>query len=481
MKRKPNGLTITRAALLLALTVSQLEATHGFFMTGHGTKSIGMGGIAAAYAQDSLVAATNPAGMVRLGNRADIGLHILAPKRKYSYTGSDASVGCHEKVDQSECEITSDTSVFAMGHAGINYMFTKDDAFGVSFFQNGWMNTNYPENNVVFAGTGLVGDNVRKEKNCDPCGDPLGLNLMQWVIAPTYSHIFRSHESFDHTIGIAPLIGIQAFKTKGLHRLVMEEQTEFNTECPKPLCSVLPCHVTNRNHDMAGGIGVQAGWTGRMWDHYHFGFSYASKVFMSKLKAYRGFLADDGKFHMPAHLSAGFAVSHLVQGLIFGFDYQRIFYGDIKALGNPFERAGLKTGACEQRCFGEARGPGFGWKSTSVFKFGASFQVCESWIFRVGASHNRFPFKRKRNKNLPPEETDFACETTEADLNILMPATVENHVTLGFSHQSNGHEFDFAYVHGIGNKVTGPSALELGDITLEMRQHSVEFNYGYRW
>ena len=60
------------AAALLAPTLAL--ATAGYFQLGYGLKAKGLGGAAAAFPQDALVAATNPAGMVRLGNRLDAGL-----------------------------------------------------------------------------------------------------------------------------------------------------------------------------------------------------------------------------------------------------------------------------------------------------------------------------------------------------------------------------------------------------------------------
>ncbi|MGA9526835.1 MAG: hypothetical protein WBS24_01835 [Terriglobales bacterium] len=57
-------------ALIAILTVP-VFATDGYFATGYGIKQLGQGGAGVAFPQDSLAAATNPVGMVFVGNRFD--------------------------------------------------------------------------------------------------------------------------------------------------------------------------------------------------------------------------------------------------------------------------------------------------------------------------------------------------------------------------------------------------------------------------
>ena len=65
-------------------------ATDGYFSTGYGVKQQGQGGAGIAFPQDSLAAATNPAGMVFVGDRFDLGLTWFRPIRGASITGSGA-------------------------------------------------------------------------------------------------------------------------------------------------------------------------------------------------------------------------------------------------------------------------------------------------------------------------------------------------------------------------------------------------------
>ena len=67
---------------LLAVTVTGLlatplaHATNGYFMHGYSTKNKGLAGAGAAFSQDAMAAAVNPAGMAFVEKRIDLGLQI---------------------------------------------------------------------------------------------------------------------------------------------------------------------------------------------------------------------------------------------------------------------------------------------------------------------------------------------------------------------------------------------------------------------
>ena len=81
--------TLVRASLTLALASSTLaHATNGYLPHGYGTQSKGSAGAGVAMAQDTLAAATNPAGLIDLGNRLDVGIEIFSPDRSSSIVGN---------------------------------------------------------------------------------------------------------------------------------------------------------------------------------------------------------------------------------------------------------------------------------------------------------------------------------------------------------------------------------------------------------
>lgn len=69
--------------MMCVLAMPDAMAAHGYFAHGYGTKNKGMSGVGVALPQDTIAAATNPAGMVHLGERLDAGLAIFSPRRDY--------------------------------------------------------------------------------------------------------------------------------------------------------------------------------------------------------------------------------------------------------------------------------------------------------------------------------------------------------------------------------------------------------------
>ena len=67
------------AAALTTLFPATALATNGYFSHGYGTISKGLAGAGTALSQDSVAAATNPAGMAFVGNRVDGGFEVFPP------------------------------------------------------------------------------------------------------------------------------------------------------------------------------------------------------------------------------------------------------------------------------------------------------------------------------------------------------------------------------------------------------------------
>lgn len=71
---------LASTAILTALVIPATSfATNGYFADGYGTKNKGMVGAGVALPQDAMSAATNPAGMVMVGERMDVGAAIFSP------------------------------------------------------------------------------------------------------------------------------------------------------------------------------------------------------------------------------------------------------------------------------------------------------------------------------------------------------------------------------------------------------------------
>ena len=139
-------------AVTAALTIPMTAmATNGYFAHGYGTKNKGLAGGSVALSQDAMAAATNPAGMVTVGNRMDLGLAIFSPSPR-SYADDNQGAGF---VSGPAAGQESDNDFFLIPHLGRNWMLDSDSSIGLSVYGNGGMNTEY-QTGVYAGGAGGV-------------------------------------------------------------------------------------------------------------------------------------------------------------------------------------------------------------------------------------------------------------------------------------------------------------------------------------
>ncbi len=146
--------SLTALAISAAL-VAPAFATNGMAPVGLGQSAKGMGGASIAYPQDTLQGGNNPAGMVHLGNRMDVGIEIFIPDRGFSLT--DQESGCYDArggegdgctpMGFPDWTGTYDgngsgvmESWFPIPEFGYNRMINDNLSVGVSVFGNGFMN-----------------------------------------------------------------------------------------------------------------------------------------------------------------------------------------------------------------------------------------------------------------------------------------------------------------------------------------------------
>jgi long-chain fatty acid transport protein len=392
-------------------------ATNGYFSEGYGIKNKGFGGAATARAVDTMGGANNPASMVWVGNKMDLGITLFSPHRESSRVGSIYGLNGDSK---------SDENYFGIPEFGFNHMISDDLALGVTVYGNGGLNTNYRNSTILSPACGSFPTPI---PNPGParnllCGTGnLGVNLSQLIIAPTIAYKFHP----NHSIGIAPLIGYQRFKAQGLQAF-----GGFSLD---------PASFTNSGADDSWGFGARVGYFGRLSDSVSIGAAYATKMSMDDFSKYKGLYAEQGGFDIPSNWSLGI-VFKPVSKMSFGFDFQRINYGDVKSINNPsgsllFDCFGGNFSAC----LGGQNGAGFGWQSINVFKVGVEYEYDENWTFRAGYNYGDNPIKAQ-----------------DVTINILAPGVIQNHITAGASYKTKqGGEWSFFGMYAFSNEVSGPS------------------------
>jgi long-chain fatty acid transport protein len=441
---------LVAAVVLAALSPAAALATDGYFPHGHGMKAKGMGGAAMAMTSDSFGGADNPATMVFVGDRFDVGLDWFRPDRSASRTGSAGGTGFLDGSANG-----NETQDFLIPEFGYNKMLRPNLSLGVSVVAHGGMNTDYPSGQLD-QGVCMGGapNGVKVNLLCGPGN--LGVDLAQLVIAPTLAYKFAP----SHSIGIAPLIGYQRFKAYGLGAFA-------------PISSD-PAHLTNNGYDSSSGVGLRFGYFGQLTPAFSVGAAYATKINMGKFDKYKGLFAEQGDFDIPENYGAGIAW-HASPTITFAADYERINYSKVKAVGNasnvpgcaPTFPAGPGVGAA---CLGASESSiGFGWQDVDVIKIGVEYQYSSRLTLRAGYNHS-----------------DNPVQARDVTFNILAPGVVQEHLTAGFTYGiGKSSELTMAYMHAFKNSVSGPATNPYfnvgGTEKIEMSEDSLGIAWGTRF
>jgi len=417
MKLRRHAATLAAVGLLLP---GSALATDGYFAHGYGTKALGRGGASIAMSDSAFGGANNPASMAFVGGRFDIGVQWFRPDRESSRVGS-AGFGLGN-LDGSASG-NGDQNFF-IPELGFNYMVKPDLALGVTVYGNGGMNTRYPGTTIP---AGRCGPGTPSSNLLCGFGD-LGVDLAQLVVAPTLAWKFTPQQS----VGIAPLFAYQRFEAYGLQ--------------PFAAISSNPINLTNKGHDTSTGWGVRLGWTGKVTPTVTLGATWQSKISMSKFDSYSGLFAEQGGFDIPMNWGLGAAWQATPQ-LLLTADFQRIYYSQVKSVGNSSRVPGCAPGfpfgpGTGAACLGASSGSiGFGWSDVNVFKLGAEYRINQAWLVRAGWNYSQNPISEQ-----------------DVTFNILAPGVVQNHLTLGFTWTlPGGSEISGMYFHAFKNTVTGPA------------------------
>ena len=429
---------ITKLALALAAAIPvAAHATDGYFAHGYGMLSKGMGGAATAVAESAFGAASNPATMVFVGNRFEIGVDLFSPWRKSERSGSPPMVGLDARSE-------SRSNYFPIPELAYNRALSPNLSWGVTIYGNGGMNTDYPGGEIP-GQSACASFNPGASSYNLLCGNGrLGVDLAQLVVAPSMAWQF----SPGHSVGVAPLLAYQRFRALGLQAF------------DNPVFSTSPGNVTNRGYDDSAGIGVRLGYYGRLSPGIGVGAAYASKVRMGEFDKYRGLFAEQGGFDMPSHWSLGAAFDVGSSALV-TVEFERINYSDVKSVTNRSALLLECLGGDASACLGGSNGTGFGWQDVDVWKLGVQFQASPSLTLRAGYN-----------------VSDNPIGAQDVTFNILAPGVVRHHLTLGATWKLDAHSaVTGAAMYAFSNDVQGASLLNAFAPGLQLREKIQMYEY----
>ena len=409
-------------ASILAVMISPAFATNGYLAHGYGIKSKGMAGAGVALPQDSLIAATNPAGIAFTGNRFDGAAAVFSPRRSYEVKGSPSAP---PQPALAPGKVDSDREYFVIPELGLTWQLDDHKAVGITLTGNGGMNTKYSSSDSTF-GAGAS-----------------GIDLAQIFLAPTFAYRFDN----DASIGVSAVLAYQSFEAKGLNNFGGLSNDSTN--------------LTDNGHDSSYGAGINLGFILPVGQQVTLGGGYRSRVYMTEFDDYKGLFAEKGDFDIPASGTIGLAWQ-TTDSLIVLLDVQKTWYSQIDSIGNSMMPA---MGNCMMgntgSCLGGNNGIGFGWDDMTTVKFGVQYEAKNDWTWRAGYSYGDQP--------IPDSEVFF---------NILAPGVMEEHFTVGFTKKIAGgsQEINFAAMYAPKQSVKGnisPSQT----VELEMEQYQLELGW----
>jgi len=437
-------------SLILLLITSQVSATTGYFALGYGPKSNGMAGAVVAAPQDATTSAVNPAGMSLIEDRADFSLMLFSPIR-------EASLDPRVVGGSFEVRKKSKRDFFVIPNGGFKYQLNDQLSWGISFYANGGMNTTYTRNifdetyavlGAAQQGGGVAAGSVPiGTKTGMPNTSTLHIDMGQGIIAPTLSFQITP----EHSFGIAPLLGVQYFKARGLGNFIGFTENGSGHD------------LTDRGYDFAYGAGVRAGWIGQVHPMVTLGASASSKIYMTEFHQYSDLFAENGGFDIPAIFTTGIAI-HPRSDLTLSFDYERIFYGDVKSIANkgPILGPAIPAG---HSVLGADNGIGFGWEDIDVFRVGLQFEVNQDLTLRAGYSWNDRPFG-----------------SDQLLFNVIAPAVTNKHMTFGLSYSPNEFgELNLSYQHAFKEHLNSDQTAFGVPGSLSMYQNAFEIGYSWKF
>lgn len=415
------GLRAKACAVLSAcLLAGPALATNGYFANGYGGQSKSMAGAGVAVPTGVLGMAQNPATGVKVGNQAGFCLTTFAPDRTARISpGGPLTPGTHE----------SDNDVFFIPCGGANWRLDERSTIGVFVFANGGMNTEFDTN--FFAGLGAG-------------TSPVGVSLEQAFITLNYARQVNDRL----TLGISPVLAVQRFKAQGLQA--------FSG------LSLDPGNVSNRGQDWSTGLGVNLGLLYEASPQWTLGAAYRNRIQMSSFSKYRGLFAGGGDFDVPAMLTLGAAYTpaSAPRWTVTG-EYQRIYFGEVNAIGNSSAPPGGPLGA--------SNGVGFGWDDIDVWRLAAIWRKSDKLTLRSGVSYS----------------TEFIKNNGDVVINTVAPATPQWHLSAGGTYRINERwAFTFSYTHAFAKSFTGVNPALTGvaqPVRIRMRQNEIATGLSYRW
>lgn len=460
--RKNNFLAVSIAAVLGLGASGSAFAVNGFQVIGYGEDQVALGGAVTANPTSAMTALSNPAGLTMVGQRADFSMEAFMPD---------------VKVD------ASDTPFTGGGMLGAGEIRkSKGSLYGIPSI--GWVaetsnpNISFGGGMYATAGLGTEFGTVRLNSASASTG-----GLVQDTTLNGFSNVNLFRISPAAGYKVAPNFSIGAALNIYMLQLGFRE-TLSNTPPNPGTLPPTPAGAADTNFNLGrAGLSYGVGGTiGMMFDAIpdlvRFGASYTTKANLQKTK----FQLDAGDINNPAGIVGGDIGSAPAGEYAAAFDFpQQAAVGLALMPNGPFTlSADVKWINYEDTL-----------KDFFVTGQGRTYNLNpgweDVWVYAVGASFKSGPMRLSAGYNY----SDSPVQENFTFANVLFPAIVKHHITLGANYQlGKNWELGGAFQYVPEEKITGrndmpesmrPTAGPNSNITLSNQITSVGVNLGYRF
>jgi long-chain fatty acid transport protein len=463
-----NAKTLRMTALAVALAAPSAFATNGYFTHGVGAHNKSQAGAGLAAPTQAIDAANNPASAILVDEQTYASLSIFSPRRSYTASTSQFAGNGPAFSIMTQGELDSKSNYFPLPALAKKWTLGDDSALVFSFYGRGGMNTDWKGGSANFdtdqdgTANGPFGGTFGAAAFGGPA--EAGVDLMQAFVELAWA----KKVSDTVSLGIAPVVVIQAFEAKGLEAFTPYTktflQTFMNTGDQMAAFGAVDS-LTGNGHEYSTGLGIKLGAHFQLSDNLALALAYQPEISMSEFDDYADLFADAGGFDIPASARVGLSFQ-ATPSFSVHLDGETISYSDIGSVGNSgtniFQCPSANPMATNaEACLGGSQGAGFGWDDMTVIKLGFTWAQGDT-TYRAGISQG-----------------DQPIGSGEVLFNILAPGVIEQHLTFGMAKKlADNREWGFSFMYAPEESVSGTSMFDPSQtIELSMKQFELEFYY----
>ena len=431
---------INKISLLIGLTISSgAHATNGYQLIGIGSYQNSLGGAVTAKPGSAMTAITNPAGMARIGKRADYSMEMFMPERFVDFTalGGEAN----------------DSAATQYGVPALGWTAPVSDGNGDVYFGGG-----------IYGTSGMGADYPLTQFSAAGGGNPAmyfeGYSALQfWQMAPTLAW------NLDKKLSVGASLNID------YQSVAMKQAFSADTDAN----NIPDTTMVNFNLSKAAqafGFGLSLGVLYDLNDKITLGASYKSKQTFGDLEYQLGYgdiMDPNGISSMsisgcagnycpagtyvlhldfPAILSMGIAYKP-VDSVTLSMDVKQIKWSDTLSDMNISGPNGIQVSLPA------------GWDDQTIIALGIEYAVNQHLNLRMGYN-----------------QADAPIDDQDTDNNYILPATVAKHIAFGADYRLN-RSWDLGFHISRATEETLNSPYTGAKIGLKINTLGV--NLGYRF